>query len=183
MMKIILWVSLKSMFACSENSNNSNSSRLCLWTSSVSAPVRRWSSFRLSPLQFDIVNVTGKWTPNIDSKKDGMEKGWCQKMEPYWTRGLSKEATPPQIWASWSLNALVAKLQHWSTVFLFSCKESVTHRWKTLLKMKTHLMARFKKPKQASRGLQYIAKISCSIKLSLMFSVNIFRQKIHMDFR
>lgn len=44
-------------------------------------------------------------------------------------------------------------------------------------------MARFKKPKQAPRQLQYIAKISPSVKLSLKFWVNIFRQKIHVHFR
>lgn len=55
--------------------------------------------------------------------------------------------------------------------------------WKTLHKMRTHLIARSKKPKQAPRELQYIAKISCSITLSLKFWVNIFRQKNHKHFR
>ena len=112
-----------------------------------------------------------------------MEKGWCQKMEPCWTRGLSKEATPPWSWASWSLNASVSRLQHGSTVFILLCKGCVTHGWKTLHKMRTYLMARFKKTKQAPRQLQYIAKISHSIKLSLKFWVNIFKQKIHTHFR
>lgn len=183
MMKIILWVSLKSVFACSENSSNSNSPRLCLWTTSGSASFKSWSSFRLSILPLDILSVIGKWTPNIDSKKDGMEKGWCQKMEPCWTRGSSKKVTPPWNWASWSLDASVSRLQEWGTVFLFLCKGCVIHGWKRLHKMRILLMARVKKPKQAPRQLQYIAKISHRIKLSLKFWVNIFRQRIHTYFR
>lgn len=49
--------------------------------------------------------------------------------------------------------------------------------------MRTYLMARSKKLKQAPRELQYIAKISCSITFSLKFWVNIFRQKNHKHFR
>lgn len=49
--------------------------------------------------------------------------------------------------------------------------------------MRTYLMARSKKPKQEPRELQYIAKISCSITLSLKFWVNISRQKNHKHFR
>lgn len=79
---------------------------------------------------------------------------------------------------SYSLQA-----EYWSTVILFLWRGCETHGWKTLHKMRTHLIARSKKPKQAPRELQYIAKISCSITFSLKFRVNIFRQKNHKPFR
>lgn len=63
------------------------------------------------------------------------------------------------------------------------CKGCVTHGWKTLKKMRTYLLARFKKSKQAPRQLQYIGKINHGIKLSLKCWVNIFRQKIYRHFR
>lgn len=94
---------------------------------------------------------------------------------------MKLKATPP--W-SWSLNASVSRLWDWcTTVFLFLCKEYVALGWKTLRKMRIYLMARSKKPNQAPRELQYIAKISHGIKLSLKFWANIFRQKIHTHFR
>lgn len=79
---------------------------------------------------------------------------------------------------SYSLQA-----EYWSTVILFLYKGCETHGCKMLHKMRTHLMARSRKPKRTLRGLQYIAKISCNIILSLKFWANIFRQENHEHFR
>lgn len=100
---------LWNMFSCSENSLNCNSPRLCLSTSPVPASRKSWSAFRLSMLPFDRVNTSTKWTPDIDSKKDGTEKTWCQKMEPRSTRGWSKwRLSNLKPWSLWLREGLMS---------------------------------------------------------------------------